>query len=41
MSVTVKSLKKENDSLKNQIEVLTKDFKNLEEGLTNADLGGN
>ena len=34
MSVTVKSLKKENDSLKNQIEVLTKDFKNLEEGLT-------
>ena len=34
MSVTVKSLKKENDSLKNHIEVLTKDFQNLEESLT-------
>lgn len=34
MSVTVKSLKKENDSLKLQIEDLTKDFQNLEENLT-------
>ena len=31
-------LKKENDSLKNQIEVLTKDFKNLEEGLANEEI---
>ena len=33
MSTTVKSLKKENDSLKEQINALTKDFKALEQTL--------